>query len=593
MTRLLRKILLVMVMLMTSAQAQQPIRYTVSFPAPQTHYIEVQAVFPSQGRSELELVLPVWTPGSYMVREYSRHFEEVNAPGHSIQKTRKNSWRVSSDGQSEVEVNYRVYCREMTVRTNWVDADFASLTPAATFMTDSQNLQSPHQVTLKLPSDWQGAYCGLPSPSPNVFAAENFDQLVDSPILAGNPAVHRFEVEGRHHLLLNVGEGTLWDGAQAAKDAQKIIETQIELWGSVPYDKYLIMNLITEARGGLEHRNSTVLMTGRFKQRVRKDYLGWLSLVSHEYFHTWNVKRLRPVALGPFDYENENYTRSLWVAEGITSYYDDLMVRRAGLMKDDEYLEGLSKSIERVQTSPGRLVHSLSESSFDAWIKLYRPDENSVNTTISYYTKGLLVSWLLDVELRRLSDGKKTLDDLLRAAYDRFATDGFEEQQFRALAEEIAGADLDGFFAAYVDGVEELDFTPALDYLGLRFKTVELDEEQQKVGWTGLKVSDHGGRLLVDEVVRDTPGAAAGLNVEDEILALDRYRVTHTDWNSRFQQHPPGVPVEVLIARRGELRTLTLVPVSDPGKRFQLEVHPEASEQQRQRLRAWLDGPRS
>ena len=231
----------------------------------------------------------------------------------------------------------------------------------------------------------------------------------------------QFEVDGIPHSLVNEGEGGLWDGLSAARDVEKIVRAHRHMWGFLPYDQYVFFNMITEAGGGLEHKNSTLLMTSRWHYRVRKDYLAWLSLVSHEFFHVWNVKRLRPVELGPFDYENEVYTKNLWTAEGITSYYTELGVRRAGLCTQDEFFERLSSLIERLQTTPGRLVHPLEMASYDAWIKFYRNDENSPNTTISYYTKGAVVAWLLDAKIQAATGGAKSLDDVLRLAYTRYA----------------------------------------------------------------------------------------------------------------------------------------------------------------------------
>jgi predicted metalloprotease with PDZ domain len=242
---------------------------------------------------------------------------------------------VHTGGASSVTVKYRVYGREMTVRTNFVEADFALINGAATFLTLADEVAPrPHVVTVTLPSAWKQTMTGLPAVEGGVahqYRAADFDTLVDSPIVAGNPAVYEFTVQGKSHFLVNVGEGGVWDGPRSAADTQRIVETQAAFWGSLPYDKYVFINMITEGTGGLEHANSTVLMTSRWRTRTRRGYADWLSLVSHEYFHVWNVKRLRPVELGPFEYERENYTRSLWAAEGLTDYYADLLAARAGL----------------------------------------------------------------------------------------------------------------------------------------------------------------------------------------------------------------------------------------------------------------------
>ena len=276
-------------------------------------------------------------------------------------------------------------------------------------------------MTLVLPPGWKTSVTGLPAAAdqkPHHYVAADFDTLVDSPLYAGSPAIYEFQVDGVAHYLVNEGEGGLWDGPRSARDVEAIVRAQKAFWGSLPYEKYVFFNLLTESGGGLEHKNSTVLMASRWATRTRSSYLSWLNLVSHEFFHTWNVKRMRPVELGPFDYESEVYTPSLWVAEGITSYYDRLLVRRAGLCSVEEYLAGdppapssdsdkPTNDIERLQTTPGRLVQPLEASSFDAWIKFYRRDENTPNTGTSYYVKGAVVGFLLDAKIRRATDGKE------------------------------------------------------------------------------------------------------------------------------------------------------------------------------------------
>ncbi len=324
----------------TLADAPQPIRYTVRFPAPQSHYLEVEALYPTDGQPSLDLFLAVWSPGSYLVREYARHLEDLQAQGADgqalgLEKISKNRWRVDAGGADSVRLTYRVYCREMSVQTNWVDASFAMLNGAPTFLSVVGQTKRPHAVRLELPPGWLRSLSGLPDEpdgGPNQYLAPDYDTLVDSPIYAGNPTVYTFEVDGKPHYLVNEGEGGVWDGPRSAADVEAIVKAERDFWGFLPYEKYLFFNILSETGGGLEHKNSTVLMASRWTTRRRQDYLGWLNLVAHEYFHTWNVKRLRPVELGPFDYENEVHTRSLWIAEGITSYYDRLYRPASGAL---------------------------------------------------------------------------------------------------------------------------------------------------------------------------------------------------------------------------------------------------------------------
>ena len=364
-------------------------------------------------------------------------------------KSDKNRWRVTTGGANTVTVKYRVYGHEMSVRTNWIEAGFALLNGAPTFLTLADRTPRPHEVVINPATGWAKSMTGLPEMpgGPHRYRAPDFDTLTDSPIVIGNPAVYEFTVDDKKHYLVNEGEGGIFDGARAAKDLEAIVREHRRMWGSLPYDRYVFLNMLTEAGGGLEHKNSTVLMGSRWATRTRRAYNAWLDLASHEFFHVWNVKRLRPVELGPFDYENENHTRSLWIAEGVTDYYADLALHRAGLITRDEYLDSLSDKIEELQTTPGRLVQSAEMASFDAWIKYYRPDENSINTSISYYTKGSVVALLLDARVRKATNGAKSLDDVMKAAYEKYAgSRGYTADEFRAVAEQVAGVSLKAFW---------------------------------------------------------------------------------------------------------------------------------------------------
>jgi predicted metalloprotease with PDZ domain len=571
------------------ARFHPPVRHTVRFPEPQTHYLSVQARLPIGGESEVEIFLPVWTPGSYLVREYARNIEAISVSGAEgkplpFAKSSKNRWRIRTEGADEILFAYRVYCREMSVRTNWVEDSFALINGAPTFVTLAGRLAWPQEVQLELPPQWKTAITGLPEIGPHQYLAEDYDTLVDSPILCGNPQVYGFEVDGIPHSLVNEGEHGVWDGARSAADAETLVRRHREMWGALPYRKYVFLNLLTETSGGLEHRNSACLMTSRWATRTRKGYLGWLSLVSHEFFHVWNIKRLRPVELGPFDYENENYTRSLWIAEGITDYYGPLTVRRAGLSSADEYLTSLSESIHTLQSTPGRKVQSAEQSSWDAWIKLYRPDENSVNTTISYYTKGAVVAWLLDARIRRTAGGR-SLDDLMRLAYERYSGErGFTPEQFQALAAEIAGVPVEEFFRRAVESTEELDYAEALDWFGLGFKGSDASKTGASIGCV-TRIDK--GRLMVTRVPRETPAWESGINVDDEIIAIDDIRVRPDHFSQRLESYRPGDRVSILLARRELLMRLDLTLGNEPA-RWQLQIRPDATETQKQNLASWL-----
>jgi predicted metalloprotease with PDZ domain len=577
----------------THAQATDPIRYTLRFPAAHTHYLEVEAVYPTGGRPQVELFMAVWTPGSYLVREYERHVENIAVRGGTgalaILKSAKNRWRVDTGGAPTVTVSYRVYGREMTVRNNWIEHSFAMLNGAPTFISLVGGLARPHEVRIELPSQWKTSATALMpiSGQAHSYRAEDFDTLVDSPIVLGNPVQREFTVAGKRHVTVFEGDTEFFDVDRATTDTQKIVEAGGRVMGGrFDYPHYYALNMIVDTGGGLEHKNSFLIMAGRFTTRTRRSYLGYLSLVAHEHFHVWNIKRLRPIELGPFDYEHENYTKALWIAEGFTDYYAGLLVKRPGLSTRDEFFEELSSHIEAVQSTPGRLVTSADMSSFDTWIKQYRPDENTANTTINYYPKGAVIAFLLDARIRKATAGAKSLDDAMRLAYERYSgPKGYTMEQFYQAMSDAAGVNLRGWFANTAESTEELDYTEALDWFGLRFRQVDAHNQR---AWLGASTRNDAGRLVVSQVRRETPVHAAGLNVDDEILAIDDVRVRADGLAGRLDQYRPGDQVSVLVARRDRLLRLDVTLGADPGRAWRLEPAPHATDEQKKRLSAWI-----
>lgn len=590
------------------AFAEEPIRYVVRFPQPHTHYLEVTASVPA-GRPEVELSMAVWTPGSYLIREYPRFVEAFDARdtrGNALrwEKTRKNRWRVYAGDSPAIEVRYKVYAREMAVQGNWVDSSFAMLNGAPTFLTLAGGGERRHEVRLELPAAWKKSISGMKEgPAPHTWIAEEYGELVDSPIYAGNAPIHEFTVAGKRHYLVNEGEGPWWDGPASAADVARIVAEYARMFGGLPYGKYVFFNLLTGAGGGLEHRNSTWMNTSRWSYGNTQDApegapdpsaprprrparLGWLGLVSHEYFHLWNVKRLRPVELGPFDYEKENYTRSLWLAEGLTSYYGPLALARAKLATREQTLRAMSQAISALQDTPGRLVTPVEQASYDAWIGLYRRTENTPNTTISYYTKGQVIGLLLDARIRQASGGAKSLDDAMRLAYQRYSGPrGYTPQEFRAVCSEVAGVDLSAWFRRVLETTGELDYTEMLDWYGLRFRPAQ--GRPQLV--TGISESaSTPGRIVITGVRRGAPAYEAGFNVDDEILAVNGLRVRPEQWPAHLENYKPGTVVEVLVARRDQLMTLKLPLEARVAESWTLEVRPGATAEQKARLAAWL-----
>lgn len=582
-----------------------PISYTLRFPEALNHYVEVEADIPTLGVDELKLFMPVWTPGSYLVREYARNIDRIDAStvkGDAIEitKTAKNRWVVNSSGLDRVRITYRIYGWEINVRSNWIEGDFAMINGAPTYLSVVDHYQRPYQVQVELPEGWIGSYTTLQTTDqPHTYFAPDFDTLIDSPLLAGSPQVDSVDIDGVPLYLVTLGGAGVWDNARALRNVAAIAKTQQEFWGNYPSDRpYYIFNLLTGSRGGLEHKDGFVMTGDRWYSSTRGGIGSWLSLVSHEYFHLWNGKRLRPVQLGPFDYEHESYTRSLWVVEGITSYYQHILLRRAGFSTRDSYLKTASNLIKAVENTPGRLVQSLSDSSFDTWIKSYRPDENSSNTRISYYGGGSVVGLLLDAEVRRVSNDAKSLDDVMRLAYERYSGErGYTEAEFIALTSEVAGSDLAPWFKRVVQTPGQHDYQSFLDWYGLEFEAPKeaeakllpnkLEPADAPGGWLGASTKTSNGLTTVTRVLTNTPAYDAGLYVKDELIAVNGFRIDKKV-ASRLRPFPPGTKIELLVSRRGQLITLPVTLGEKPKQSWKLKIRDDATPEQTAHLESWI-----
>ncbi len=560
------------------------VSYTVSMSKPWTHLLEVEMhIKQAQMPEKSEVAMAVWTPGSYLVREYARHVQDFgvkDANGNSLNwsKVNKNNWSIETTGVSEYTVSYRVYANELTVRTNELNSNHAFFTPAALLMFPKGFLNIPSTLKVNPYGTWKVA-TGLPKISENTFQAETYDILYDSPFEVGDFKEISFDVQGKPHRFVIEGEGN-YDINRIAKDTAKIVEEGYKIFGDLAYKDYtFILNL--RGGGGLEHLNSTALQFNKFGFTTR--YNDFLSLVAHEYFHNWNVKRIRPDVLGPFNYEGENYTKLLWVAEGGTSYYESILVQRAAIISDKDFLSGKASQIQALQDRPGRFQTSLEEASFDAWIKGYRPDENSINNQISYYDKGEIVNFLLDIEIRVASKGTKSLDDVMRHLYREHFKKGrnYTPEDYQKISEMMAGKSLDDFFKRYVRGREEIDYNSILNGIGLQL-SISKSREQASLG---ANLTQTGERLNITSVPTATPAYEQGLNSNDQIIAVDGQRATLKFLTDYLAERKPGDKIKLSVFRFDELKeieitlggkgsaTYEIVPVSNPTDEQKMLYH--------------------
>jgi predicted metalloprotease with PDZ domain len=571
------------------------IRHRLTIPAPHTHMVEVETTV-AVDASSFTLYMPVWTPGSYLVREFARHVERlVVDPPARIAKVRKNAWRVETNGGTTVTVRYAVYCNELTVRTNHVDDTHALLNGAAVFLAVEGQEKSPIELAIDPPPGWRVA-TSLPGTATGTgtftCTATDLDTLVDSPIELGVYDENRFEVSGTPHTLVVWPRGAVApaDLERLVTDTRAILETEAKLFGGgFPYEAYLaLLHLSQRGRGGLEHARSAALLAPLASFASRDGYLDLLSLVAHEAFHAWNVKRIRPEGLTPYRYQEENYTRLLWWFEGATSYYDWRVLRLAKLATAQEYLDHLASEIAYLDGTYGRLVQSLESASFDAWIKLYRPDENSQNSGVSYYRKGELVCALLDLTMRERSGGRASLDAVLKHLWEEHGRRGVPvpEGGMLGIVERVAGVELGDVHEAWVRSAREIDPSPAFAYVGL---AVERSARSDAPGCSlGVRLRFEEGRTYVAGVFRERAAHRAGIDPGDELLAIGGRRLDPGGADGVLKAHKAGESVEVLVARDGRILARSLVLDPARQERVKLVPRPEATDAQRAAFVAWL-----
>ncbi|MGI5860739.1 MAG: M61 family metallopeptidase [Myxococcales bacterium] len=577
------------------------VRYRVEAKRLHEHLFDVEACFPA-GSSELLLWMPAWTPGSYLLREYARHvqdFAAFGAEGTALRVTRldKSSWRISNPRGGEVSVRYRVYANDLTVRTSHLDATHGYFNGASMFVTSDAHRALPCELSLAAPQGWS-AFCALPERDDSFHAAD-FDELVDSPVELGPHAPIRFEAAGKPHEIVTVGAAAL-ARERLAGDLAAICETAAAFFGGLPLERYLFIIHFTEkARGGLEHRASCTLHFPRFALRPGSGYEDFLALAAHEYFHLWNVKRILPRAFVPFDYRQESYSRMLWAFEGITSYYDMLLTRRAGLIDARLYLQKMAETITAVESAPGRRVMSLEESSLLAWTKLYRPDENTPNSAVSYYSKGEVVAMLLDLQIRAATEGRRSLDDAMRLLFERYGDGrGVPEGGVEEVCREVGGEGLSDFFDGAVRGTGELDYS-VLASAGLvlkrRPKRGASDKggtpgDETDVPWLGVELK-LGDRAIVATALAGSPATESGLYAGDEIVALDGFRVGSSTLLERLLERAPSDRVRLALFRGDRLLELEVALAARPKDACFFEKLASPTPQQRATYQAWLGEP--
>ncbi len=623
------------------------INYTITISDPSSHFAEVEMAFTADKTSVSYIAIPVWTPGSYMVREFSKNIQEfqvLESSGKSVSVTKinKNQWNFESKKGITYRVQYRIYCYEFSVRTSFINDQQALLNLTSVlpyFNYDKMTNWGSVKVVFPEENYSRKIISSLPlleikeyairvydskpnvpiplfeNPSPTKkiesnstedpypsnklieanFEFSSFDELYDSPIQIGDFEVFEFDVKGVPHRVAMVGIHNA-NLERLRVDMERVCNTMADIIGEFPKENRLypsqmnadatknnrvqpyvfIVQNVESGGGGIEHLNSTVVMNQRFAYQNEGSYENFLGLIAHEYFHLWNVKRIRPSELGPFNYNEENYTHSLWIAEGITSYYDELGMMRAGFKSRTEFLNGLASNISNHENRPGARIATLHEMSFDAWIKEYRPNENSKNSTYSYYSKGLIIAALLDAKICKATNGEKSLDDVFKVLWNDFYKDknstvigkGYTDEDFRKICEKVAGIDFKSDFDLWLNSTKTPDYVGIFNELGLQAQ----EKTTEKQDW-GLTTAKTDGAVIVKYVHSKGFAQKLGINVNDEVIGLNGIRVNQSI-ESTWQSIQNPKEIKVIVNRSGLLFELS--GMFTPLNEYQIKLNQTA-----------------
>jgi len=594
--------------------------YRVRPASPEAHLFSVELEIACPPGDESILIMPAWIPGSYMIRDFARNIIAISAEDAEgvlpLEKLDKQTWRLVHCGAS-VTVRMRVYAWELSVRSAHLDTTHGYFNGPSLFLRVEALDAVPCRVGIEPPDgdaygDWRVATSlerldaepwGF-----GAYRADDYDDLIDHPVEMGRFTLIPFEVRGVPHWMAITGRHRA-DEVRLRKDLARICEQHVSLFGELPVDRYLFLTMATgDGYGGLEHRYSTSLLCSRNElpavgmDKPTQGYRRFLGLCSHEYFHLWHVKRIRPAAFVNRGLEREVHTRLLWAFEGITSYYDELALVRSGCIDERGYLELLAETVTRVMRNPGRLVQSVAESSFDAWTKFYRQDENAPNAIVSYYGKGALVALALDLTIRLATGGAKSLDDVMRALWERYGPTavGVPEQGVEALVAEVTGLDLEGFFAEALDGTGDLDLAGLLASVGIELRMRPMKDPKDLGGVVdevkdeppkptlGLRLAPIGSEPVIGVVLTGSPAEEAGLAAGDTLVAVDGIRVTRENLDTLVSGIEPGAEAEIHAFRRDELMRFRARPRPAPADTCELRILADASQEAVRCRAAWL-----
>ena len=568
-----------------------PLSHLIKMPEPQTHYFEITTTVDlsnvSYKKSFVDFKMAAWTPGSYLIREFAKNLEAVKAEANgkpiSISKINKNTWRVSLGAATKkIQVSYRVYAFELSVRTSFLDDSHGYINPASVLLYVNDFANLPQDINIEPYKNFKVVSTALKGTGKFTYQAKNLDELIDSPIEIGNHKVWDFKVNGIPHQIAFYGT-TKVDSVKFVGDVTKVCEEAQKVVGEHPCDHYLfIMHNIGRGTGGLEHLYSTTCSVSRSAYESERGYQGVLSLLAHEYFHLWNVKRIRPKSLGPFDYENENYTHNLWLSEGMTSYYSGVILQRMGKISNQDYANRIAAEISSVENTPGSHLESAADASWDAWIKYYRPNENSRNQTVSYYDKGSLLGYVLNAWIIKSTQGQKCMDDVFKYLYQAYykkLNRGFTDAELEDAFSKVAGTSAKPLFESYVYGVQTPDYQNLFNEFGFTWSNTNEGKSIPYVGFTAV-----AGKIV--SVYRGASAYVYGLNVGDEIVSANKANFEGLD--KLLADKKVGDTILFSVKRDGLERTFVVPVQQSPMLAFSLTDQKTLNENQKKLRLKWL-----
>ena len=577
-------------------QSLGSIEYNVSMSNPNTHYFEVEIQLKNYDEDFVDFKIPVWTPGSYLIREYAKNVEGFlafsmnNKKVLKFHKINKFTWRIEHKKEESVLIRYRVYAFEGSIRMSYLDDNHAFIM-SNTLLMFVEDLRSTSSVlTINVPDQWKKISTSLTrlEGKPNVFYVPDYDILIDSPIEIGNHEIIEFMAAGVPHEVVMYGASN-YKPEQIKRDLTKIVETATEIFEENPNEKYtFFVHHSDHGSGGLEHLNSTALGVSRWTYTNPKSYNYFLSLAAHEYFHLWMVKRLKPIEFDFINYDQETYTDLLWVMEGITSYFEEKIMLRSGFHDVIRFINNLLSAMSKIQNTPGAGVQSVAEASFDAWIKYYKRNENSDNNQISYYNKGMILGALLDLEIIDGSEGEKSLDDVINQLYYKFYKNkgkGIVAEDLKKVAEKASGRDLNDFFSDYVYGTKDLDNEKYLHSAGIGLIEINNSRNARSIG---VKFKQENNGLYVTSLIKGGSAYDNGIYVGDELISINSYRIYTHNLNSLLDQFKIGEKVTFLINRKGIVKSIELDIRKDKMVSYTYEILDNRTRLQEKVYQTWI-----